>query len=58
VPQAGLLIVLPVSLAIALPPVALLLPIKQQYLVGAFGLSLILLVLARLISPISFLPAL
>jgi hypothetical protein len=49
---AGLFIVLLVSLAIALPPVALLLPINQQYFVGAFVLSLILLLLARLISPI------
>jgi hypothetical protein len=52
VPQAGLLIVLLVSLATALPPVALLLPIKQPLLVGAFVSSLILLLLARLISPI------
>lgn len=52
VQTAGLLIVVLVSLAIALPPVALLLPVKQQYFVGAFVLSLILLLLARLISPI------
>jgi hypothetical protein len=52
VPQAGLLIVLLVSLATALPPVALLLPIQQPFLVGAFVLSLMLLLLARLISPI------
>jgi hypothetical protein len=49
---AGLLIVLLVSLAMALPPVALLLPIKQQYFVGTLVLSLFVLVLARLISPI------
>lgn len=52
VPEAGLFIVLLVSLAIALPPVALLLPVKQLYFVGAFALSLILLLLARLTSPI------
>ncbi|RPJ24485.1 MAG: hypothetical protein EHM33_17725 [Chloroflexi bacterium] len=52
VPEAGLLIVLLVSLAIPLPPVALLVLIKQQYLVGALVLSFILLALARLISPI------
>ena len=52
VPAAGLLIVFLVSLAIALPPVALLVPLKQSYFLGAFGLSLILLILARLISPI------
>ena len=53
VPDAGLLIVLLVSLAIALPPVALLLPLKQSYFIGAFALSFLLLVLARVISPIS-----
>ena len=52
VPAAGLLIVFLVSLAIALPPVALLVPLKQSYFLGAFGLSFILLILARLISPI------
>ena len=50
--EAGLLIVLLVSLAMALPLVALLVPISQQYMIGAFIVSLILLVLARLISPI------
>jgi len=53
VPQAGLLIVLLVSLAISLPPVALLLPLKQSYFIGAFAFSFLLLVLARVISPIS-----
>ena len=52
VPAAGLLIVSLVSLAIALPPVALLVPLKQSYFLGAFALSFILLILARLISPI------
>jgi hypothetical protein len=52
VPEAGLLIVLLVSLATALPPVALLLPLKQQYFLGAFALSLLLLLAARLVSPI------
>jgi hypothetical protein len=51
--EAGLLIVLLVSLAIALSPVALLIPTRQSYVVGASIVSLILLVLARLISPIS-----
>lgn len=52
VPEAGLLIVLLVSLAMALPPVALLSPISQQFMLGAFALSLLLLVVARLVSPI------
>lgn len=52
VPSAGLLIVFLVSLAIALSPVALLVPLEQRYFLGAFALSFILLVLARLISPI------
>jgi hypothetical protein len=52
VPAAGLLIVLLVSFAIALPSVALLVPAKQQFMVGALALSFILLVLARLLSPI------
>lgn len=52
VPAAGLLIVFLVSLAIALPPVALLVPLEQRYFLGAFALSFILLILARLISPI------
>jgi hypothetical protein len=52
VPFAGLVIVFLVSLAIALPPVALLVPLEQRYFLGAFALSFILLILARLISPI------
>jgi hypothetical protein len=52
VPAAGLLIVFLVSLAIALPPVALLVPLKQTYFIGAVALSFILMLLARLISPI------
>ena len=52
VPEAGLLIVFLVSLAIALPAVALLVPVEQAYFLGAFALSFILLIVARLISPI------
>ena len=52
VPAAGLLIVFLVSLAIALPPVALLVPLERTHFLGAFALSFILLILARLISPI------
>ena len=52
VQEAGLLIVLLVSVAIALPPVALLVPMDQKFTVAVFGVSLILLVLARAISPI------
>ena len=52
VPSAGLLTVFLVSLAIALPPVALLVPLEQRYFIVAFALSFILLILARLISPI------
>ena len=50
--EAGLLIVLLVSLAIPLPPIALLVPVEQKYIVGALVLSFILLALARLMSPI------
>ena len=52
VPAAGLLIVSLVTVAIAIPPVAMLVPLKQSYFLGAFGLSFVLLVLARIISPI------
>ena len=52
VPAAGLLIVFLVSLAIALPPVALLVPLKQSHFLAAFAISFILLIVARLISPI------
>lgn len=52
VPAAGLLIVFLVSLAVALPAVALLLPVAPPFLLGAIVISLILLTIARLISPI------
>ena len=52
VPSVGLFIVVLVSLAIALPPVALLAPLEQRYFLGAFVLSFLLLILAQLISPI------
>lgn len=52
VPEAGLWIVLLVSLAIPLTPIALLLPVKQSYTVWALLLAFILLLLARLISPV------
>lgn len=52
VPDAGLLIVLIVSMATALPPVALLAPMEQQHFVVTVVLSMILLVFARLVSPI------
>ena len=52
VPAAGLLIVFLVSLAIALPPVALLVLLKQIHYLGALAVSFILLILARLISPV------
>ena len=52
VQAAGLLIVFLVSLAIALPPVALLVPLEQNYFLAAFVLSVILLIVARFIAPI------
>ena len=52
VPTAGLLIVFLVSLAIALPAVALLITFEQTYFLGAFALSFIIVAVARLISPI------
>jgi len=52
VPAAGLLIVCLVSLAIALPPVALLIPMQPPLLLGVFVLAFLLLLVARLISPI------
>jgi hypothetical protein len=52
VPEAGLLIVLLVGLAIPPTPIALLIRTKQQYMIGALALSFTLLILARLISPI------
>jgi hypothetical protein len=53
VPEAGLLIVLLVSLAIPLTPIALLLPVKQSFVAAALALAFLLLLMARLISPIS-----
>jgi hypothetical protein len=53
VPKAGLLVVLLASLAIALPPVALLIPLRQTHFLGTFALSFLLLFIARMISPIS-----
>ena len=50
--EAGLSIVLLVSLAIPLVPIVLLMPVRQPYMVGALVLALILLLLARLLSPI------
>jgi hypothetical protein len=55
VPKAGLLIILLASLASALPPVALLIPLSQMHFLGAVALSFVLLLVARLISPISLL---
>ena len=52
VPEAGLLAVFLVSLAIALPAVALLVPLEQIYFLGAFALSFILIVIMHLNSPI------
>ena len=52
VPSAGLFVVALVSFATALPPVALLVPLEGRYFLGAFALSFILLIVARLISPI------
>jgi len=52
VPAAGLLIVFLVSLAIALPPVALLIHLKTPAFLGALAVALGLLIIARLASPI------
>jgi hypothetical protein len=52
VPKAGPLIILLTSLAIALPPVALLIPLSRLHFLGAFAISFVLLGVARLISPI------
>ena len=49
--EAGLLIALLVSLAISLPPVVVLLPVKPPVFVGVLGVSLVFLILARLIAP-------
>jgi hypothetical protein len=50
VPEAGLLIVFLVSLAIALPAAALLIPLTTPLFLGTVALSLILLIVARLAS--------
>jgi hypothetical protein len=50
--EAGLVIVLLVSLAMALPPVALLASVSGPYMIGAFAVSLCLLIVARVISPV------
>jgi hypothetical protein len=50
--QAGLWVVLLVSVAIALPAEVLLLPVRPGYYIGAILLSLALLVIARLVSSI------
>jgi hypothetical protein len=52
VPKAGLLIMLLASLAIALPAVALLIPLSRSHFLGAFALSFVLLLVSRLVSPI------
>jgi hypothetical protein len=51
VPAAGVWTVLLVSLSIALPPVALLSTLEPVYLLSAYGLSFVLLIIARLTSP-------
>ena len=53
VPEAGPLILFLVSLAIALPPVALPIPAEPPYFLGAFVLSFYLLLVARLSHPSS-----
>ena len=50
--EAGLVFVFLVSLAIALPAVILLIPLQSSFFVGAILLSLVLLVLARILSPV------
>ena len=50
--SGGLWVVLLVSLAIGLPAVAVLVPLQQIALIYAIGISFILLVIARLISPV------
>ena len=52
VADAGLMVVLLVSFAIPLPAVALLVPIKRSFLVGALVVSFLLLLVARLSSTI------
>jgi hypothetical protein len=50
--EAGILIVLLVSLAIPLAPIVLLLSTPPQYMVGALVLAFVLLLVARLFTPI------
>lgn len=50
--SGGLWVVLLVSLAIGLPAVAVLVPLQQIALISAIGISFILLVIARRISPV------
>ena len=52
VPSAGVLIVLLVSFAIALPAVAIFLPIQQVHYFGLMIACLVLLVIARLLAPV------
>jgi hypothetical protein len=52
VPSAGLMIVLLVSIAIALPAVVLQSSLNQAQFIAALGPSLILLLIARLVSPV------
>lgn len=51
VPTAGVFIVFLVSLAIAIPPIVLLIPLKSPVFLGAFVLSLVILIVARVVSP-------
>lgn len=50
--EAGLLIVLLVTLAIPMVPIVLLLLLEQKYMMGSIVLAFLLLLFARLISPI------
>jgi hypothetical protein len=50
--QAGILIILMVSVAILIPAILFLLLPKPPYLIGSILLSLALLLVARLISPV------
>ena len=50
--QAGLWIVLLVSLGTTIPALALLLPLQRPSLLAAFGISLLLLTAARFTAPV------
>ena len=52
VPAAGVFVVFLVSLAIALPRVSILLRLTRTYFLSAFVLAFLLLLIARLISPV------